>query len=63
MQNSFRLHFVCVIFLVKLTYFVDMCTPSCENKGTCISPNMCLCLDGFYGKRCEKGNEAIFTIF
>ena len=39
-----------------------MCNPSCENKGTCISPNMCLCLDGFYGKRCEKGKQRVLIV-
>ena len=36
--------------------FSDMCNPKCEHNGTCISPDICLCLDGFSGKRCEKGN-------
>uniref|UniRef100_A0A670IFZ4 von Willebrand factor D and EGF domains n=2 Tax=Podarcis muralis TaxID=64176 RepID=A0A670IFZ4_PODMU len=29
------------------------CDPSCENGGTCITPNICSCVYGFVGPRCE----------
>ncbi|XP_060128592.1 uncharacterized protein LOC118092273 [Zootoca vivipara] len=30
-----------------------VCDPSCENGGTCITPNICSCVYGFVGPRCE----------
>uniref|UniRef100_A0A8C7IZB9 Neural EGFL like 2 n=1 Tax=Oncorhynchus kisutch TaxID=8019 RepID=A0A8C7IZB9_ONCKI len=30
-----------------------MCDGLCQNGGTCISPNNCICQQGFTGKRCE----------
>uniref|UniRef100_A0A8C9Y5A9 Neural EGFL like 2 n=1 Tax=Sander lucioperca TaxID=283035 RepID=A0A8C9Y5A9_SANLU len=30
-----------------------MCDGLCQNGGTCISPNNCVCQQGFTGKRCE----------
>ncbi|VDI75126.1 Hypothetical predicted protein, partial [Mytilus galloprovincialis] len=32
----------------------SLCDPSCENNGTCMSPEVCICPDGFSGKRCER---------
>eukprot|EP00118_Oscarella_pearsei_P022336 m.256250 g.256250 ORF g.256250 m.256250 type:complete len:136 (+) comp40400_c1_seq63:416-823(+) len=29
------------------------CSPSCENGGRCIGPDMCFCLAGFHGDSCE----------
>lgn len=30
-----------------------VCTPSCLNGGTCISPNTCSCDETYTGQRCE----------
>uniref|UniRef100_A0A8C4HDS5 Neural EGFL like 2a n=1 Tax=Dicentrarchus labrax TaxID=13489 RepID=A0A8C4HDS5_DICLA len=30
-----------------------MCDGLCQNGGTCVSPNNCICQQGFTGKRCE----------
>uniref|UniRef100_A0A3Q3VWZ9 Uncharacterized protein n=1 Tax=Mola mola TaxID=94237 RepID=A0A3Q3VWZ9_MOLML len=30
-----------------------MCEGMCQNGGTCVSPNNCICQQGFTGKRCE----------
>uniref|UniRef100_A0A7N8WNC3 Neural EGFL like 2a n=1 Tax=Mastacembelus armatus TaxID=205130 RepID=A0A7N8WNC3_9TELE len=30
-----------------------MCDGLCQNGGTCVSPNNCVCQQGFTGKRCE----------
>ncbi|XP_041350202.1 wnt inhibitory factor 1-like isoform X2 [Gigantopelta aegis] len=31
-----------------------MCNPSCQNNGTCVSPEVCACPPGYLGKHCEK---------
>ncbi|KAI8782024.1 wnt inhibitory factor 1, partial [Biomphalaria glabrata] len=31
-----------------------MCTPACQNNGTCISPATCACPPGYLGDYCEK---------
>uniref|UniRef100_A0A4W5MX20 Neural EGFL like 2 n=1 Tax=Hucho hucho TaxID=62062 RepID=A0A4W5MX20_9TELE len=35
-----------------------MCDGLCQNGGTCISPNNCICQQGFTGKRCETGKTS-----
>ena len=32
-----------------------ICDPVCENGGTCTLPNICECLNGYSGERCEIG--------
>ncbi|XP_070569342.1 multiple epidermal growth factor-like domains protein 6 [Ptychodera flava] len=32
-----------------------ICTPSCENGSTCISPNVCTCPPNFTGPTCNEG--------
>ena len=32
------------------------CSQGCENGATCIIPGVCLCQEGWFGRRCEKGN-------
>lgn len=34
-----------------------MCEGMCQNGGTCVSPNNCICQQGFTGKRCETGKR------
>lgn len=35
-----------------------MCDGLCQNGGTCVSPNNCICQQGFTGKRCETGKTS-----
>ena len=30
-----------------------VCENSCQNNGTCVGPNMCRCIEGFVGDRCQ----------
>ena len=32
-----------------------LCSPGCENGGTCTTPDTCDCLDGYSGDRCQNG--------
>lgn len=48
------------IFCIRLS--LAMCDPGCENNGTCMSPEVCICPDGFSGKRCERGKLWFKTI-
>ncbi|ROT71044.1 putative fibrillin-1 [Penaeus vannamei] len=34
---------------------VFSCDPGCENNGTCVGENVCVCPEGFRGKTCEVG--------
>jgi hypothetical protein len=36
------------------TIFAAVCTPSCENGGTCTSPNTCTCQNGWSGDSCTN---------
>ena len=36
-----------------------VCSPSCQNGGTCTRPNVCQCPAGWTGSRCQYGNSAI----
>uniref|UniRef100_A0A673Y3Q1 Neural EGFL like 2 n=1 Tax=Salmo trutta TaxID=8032 RepID=A0A673Y3Q1_SALTR len=40
-----------------------MCDGLCQNGGTCISPNNCICQLGFTGKRCETDIDECFHGF
>lgn len=49
-----------IFFLIvtdEFSPFTAMCDPACENNGTCMSPEVCICPDGFSGKRCERGKD------
>ncbi|XP_056454719.1 protein kinase C-binding protein NELL2-like [Gadus chalcogrammus] len=37
-----------------------MCDGLCQNGGTCVSPNNCICQQGFTGRRCETGKSVLF---
>lgn len=59
---TYLLHYVndYVFFLIvtdEFSPFTAMCDPACENNGTCMSPEVCICPDGFSGKRCERGKD------
>ena len=41
------------------TIFSAVCTPSCENGGTCTSPNTCTCQNGWSGDSCTNGDLVI----
>ena len=32
-----------------------VCTPECQNDGTCSSPGVCTCAPGWEGNRCTVG--------
>ena len=32
-----------------------LCSPGCENGGTCTAPDTCNCVDGYSGDRCQNG--------
>ncbi|XP_062403608.1 protein kinase C-binding protein NELL2-like [Sardina pilchardus] len=38
-----------------------LCDGLCQNGGTCVSPNACVCQQGFTGKRCEKDIDECST--
>lgn len=38
-----------------------MCDGLCQNGGTCVSPNNCVCQQGFTGKRCETGKTSFYS--
>lgn len=35
--------------------YIAVCTPSCMNGGTCTSPGICSCAEGWSGVRCQEG--------
>ena len=39
-----------------------MCDGMCQNGGTCVSPNNCICQQGFTGRRCETGKRVLFLV-
>ena len=39
---------------VCVQYFIAMCSPSCQNGGTCSSPNSCSCRSGWSGSSCSQ---------
>ena len=36
-----------------------MCTPECQNSGSCTSPGVCACAAGWTGSRCAEGTYVI----
>ncbi|KAK3108253.1 hypothetical protein FSP39_004202 [Pinctada imbricata] len=36
--------------------FIAICSPQCQNGGTCISPNTCACAPGWRGSFCEQAD-------
>lgn len=36
-----------------------MCDFVCENNGICMLLEVCICFDGFFGKRCERGKDGV----
>ena len=32
-----------------------LCSPGCENGGTCTAPDTCDCVTGYSGDRCQNG--------
>ena len=54
--------FFSIYLLVKFgVIFLAVCSPPCENGGTCIAPDTCSCRTGSYGQVCEK-REFIYKI-
>ena len=47
---------VVVIFLISA-----VCSPRCQNGGTCIAPNMCNCTAGYVGELCEIRDERMYN--
>ncbi len=35
--------------------FVAKCSSSCQNGGSCVGHNLCHCVNGWEGQRCERG--------
>ncbi|XP_048257432.1 wnt inhibitory factor 1-like isoform X3 [Haliotis rufescens] len=40
--------------LKKECHAFALCNPICQNNGTCISPEVCACPEGYTGTHCEK---------
>ncbi|KAM7396995.1 hypothetical protein PAMP_019994 [Pampus punctatissimus] len=40
-----------------------MCDGLCQNGGTCVSPNNCVCQQGFTGKRCETAQFGLLNVW
>ena len=38
-----------------------VCTPGCQNGGTCIAPNQCACTTSWTGSNCTQGLYVSFT--
>ena len=45
-----------------LNTFLAVCEPVCQNGGTCTAPNICDCVDGYSGDRCQTGNSYIMRV-
>uniref|UniRef100_G1KVZ1 von Willebrand factor D and EGF domains n=1 Tax=Anolis carolinensis TaxID=28377 RepID=G1KVZ1_ANOCA len=43
----------CMVMFQKYSLLTFLCDPSCQNGGTCIAQNICSCVYGFVGPRCE----------
>ena len=43
--------FPCILKYILLA----LCSPGCENGGTCSAPDTCDCVAGYSGDRCENG--------
>ncbi|XP_070570755.1 multiple epidermal growth factor-like domains protein 6 [Ptychodera flava] len=43
--------------LVNGVCSTPICSPCCENGGTCVSPNVCDCPPGFSGPRCSESTN------
>lgn len=42
--------------LKNICFFIAaICSPACGNGGTCKSPGICSCRDGYTGNRCYGG--------
>ena len=39
-----------------------LCHPACLNNGTCTSPGVCECEDGWEGDYCEQGKQPLITL-
>ena len=35
-----------------------VCHPVCENNGSCVAPDVCICPAGYEGPTCAKGKSA-----
>lgn len=46
--------------LISLT---AICNPNCQNGGSCTSPNICDCVNGWSGPTCSAGNSVGIVIF
>ena len=40
---------------VSYNIFLALCSPGCENGGTCTAPDTCDCVTGYSGDRCQNG--------
>ena len=47
------INFFEILFCISL--LLAICTPVCENGGTCTAPNTCECVDGYSGNQCQTG--------
>lgn len=46
-----------------LLFLSAMCSPPCKNGGHCIRNNICSCVEGYSGPRCEKSKCLLPDVF
>ena len=62
-EPSFLKNGVIIVYNYLFFFCLAVCTPSCENGGLCIVPNVCKCLKGWKGAYCEKGQFSIVPLY
>jgi hypothetical protein len=44
-------------------FVAAVCTRLCLNGGSCVKPDVCVCLPGYTGKQCETGKWMLTSLF
>lgn len=39
--------------IILIIFFSALCTPECQNGGSCVLPNLCICTSAYTGASCE----------
>lgn len=45
-----KIHLISILHII-----IAVCSPVCQNSGTCTSPNVCACTSGYTGAYCQTG--------